>query len=174
MVAGAALVVVAAAVGLATWDRGGGGTIAWVARHELAPAAPVTQADFDRVAVSLPDPGVLYPAATPPVGTAGRPIAAGEPLLAADVRPEAAADSVAVTLSLAPERLPAGLAPGAQVDVWTGPAPRLVLSGVTVSHVASGSDLAGTAQVEVLVPTQTGEHAVAAALADEVVVVRRP
>lgn len=173
---GMGLVLGAAALGFATWDRDSAQTMGWVARHHVAATAPLTEADFDRAEVAVPDPTVLFASGTAPGGTAARAISAGEPLLRGDVRPAGAERTRAVTLTVAAERLPAGLQAGGRVDVWTGPAaaPSRVLADVPVAAVSDGSDAGGFAQIELLVPEDSGEQAVRAALADDVIVVRRP
>lgn len=175
-VVGGGLVLAAAALGFATWDSGDPGTIAWVARNDVAAAAPLRAADFEQTTVMLPDPGVLFPATTAPDGTAARPINAGEPLLNGDVRAGGAAQHRAVTLTLPGERVPANLDSGARIDVWGGPAgsPTLLLADAPVAAVSAVSEISGSAQVELLVPESLGDEAVSAAMSEDLVLVRRP
>lgn len=174
VVAGTILIVAAAGAGLLA-VRSPAGTPAWVLNRPVAAAAAVTQADLVPAEVVVPDATMLWPGATPPEGTATRPLAPGQPLMAADLTIENDPDARSVSLSLPPERLPQHLQIGDQVDVWLGAGnPRIVLAAVAVAGIAADPALATRAQVDVLVAAADAPSAVEAALAEDLVLVRRP
>lgn len=167
LIAGAALAGVLATSGSA-------GTPAWVLQRPVAASATVTAADLVPAEVVVPDAAVLWPGAVPPAGTATRPLPPGQPLLAADLAAEADPGTRTVSLSLPPERLPQHLQVGDQIDVWLGAGdPRLVLDQVDVADIGSDPALAARAQVDVLITSGDAPQAVEAALAEDLVLVRR-
>lgn len=173
-VAGVVLIAGAAIVGLVA-GREPPGTPAWVLARPVAADSEVSAADLVPAEVRLPDGAALWPGGTAPQGVARRSLPAGQPLMAADLGPTPAGDVRAVSLTLPPERLPAALQVGDEVDVWVrgGGAPQLALTGVAVAGIQSDPALAQLAQVSVRVAAADAEAAVAAALADDVVLVRR-
>ena len=120
----------------------------WRASSELAVGSSLN--DLEAVVVALNGAQAPYvQGLTPPNGIVGRPIGAGEfiPVEAISALPPE--DSRIVTVSVDPLHVPIGLNAGDQVDVWSSSQdtqsltpPILVLSGLTVRHVAS--DVVGT------------------------------
>lgn len=100
------------------------------------------------------------------------PVAAGDLVPRAALVAEASVPSRSVTVPVEPMHLPATLAAGDLVDVWSTPSPgsgdaavgsRLVLAGVQVTKVAAADGLAGAVGVTLRVPQAQAGRLVQAA-----------
>lgn len=164
-------VILVAAAGVAVLaGRTSDGPNAWVARDAIPEHGVVDPTRFELAPVSVPDPAVLWPVSVPPEGQAARTIAAGAPVLAADLT--GADDHRRVTLPVEPANLPAELAPGDVIDVW-GTAGGTPLVAAAVVQSVSPPDI-GPGRVEIAVPAAEVGAAVRAAATDRLVLVRLP
>lgn len=174
VVAGLGLVAAAAVLAWTVTSAGGPTAQAWVAREPVPESGTATSQQFELVDVVLPDTSALWPAAAVPTGVSTRSIAAGQPLLSADLTATAQAAGVRrVTLPVDPEKMPQGLAPGDVVDVWTAAATTGPLIQAVVVQQVSPPDV-GPGRVEVAVASDDVAAAVRATAADQVVLARHP
>lgn len=141
LVLGVLLVLVSVVVGARVLAAGDRTTAVWTAARDLAPGTTLTADDLHTTRVRLFDTGSRYLAA-PDRGFVGyvldRPVAAGELVPVAALKPPSSQDLRSVSVPVLPGRYPADLARGERVDVWATP------NGNGVS-AASGGTAAGTA-----------------------------
>ena len=165
LVVGVALVTLSVVTGAVLLSDADDTVGVWAARRDLDEGAAVAAGDLVRREVQFADstdadrylgadsglPGGL---------TVSRAVGAGELVPRAALGGDSPASFVEVPVPVAPEAVPAGLRPGAVVDVWVTPeeaagaAPRAVrvLEGVRVVAVpAAGSSLAPSAGRQVVV-----------------------
>lgn len=164
----------------------------WAAAGDLAVGQQITPDDLTATRVGFADAGdltryLLVEAQLPDGLSLTRALDAGELVPAGALGEESAADTVSVSIPLAPERVPTSLVTGSRVDVWVVQEDRrarssatVVLDDVAVLDAPRAADAfasaAGTRQVVLAVPVEAQEalSRILAASGDDLVrVVRR-
>ena len=159
LILGLALIVVAMVVGWRLLAAPADTVTVWRASRDLAAGAPLTGLQPAVVPRAL---AAAYLAQSATVeGTMRWPVASGElvPAAAVLVPGSSAKDERGVTVAVDPRRLPAGLAAGDRVDLWSTDteahtAPHLVLSALLVRDVsADPSGVTSQVSVHLAVPS---------------------
>lgn len=162
LVLGVLLVLVSVLVGAKVLAGADTSQQVWVASHDLAPGTVITGADLHEGKVRLYGTSRHYLAGSRPIGYVVRRAVSSDELVPADSLSQPGQDAPRreITLPVAVGHLPPDLGRSDQVDVYVTPddksakrstardayAPRLVLTGLTVSRVVRSGGLGSSGQ----------------------------
>lgn len=180
LLAGVLIVLVSVVIGARVVSAAERGEVVWSAAHDLSAGTTLREGDLVATSVRLADSTERYVdagGAAPTGYVLVRDVSAGEliPVTAVSEGEEASSRRL-ISVPVAPDHFPAGLARGQRVDVYVTAAvlpgaltdevePELALTDVAVSQVAGGSDGFGPASGSVGVVLEVDEDEVAAVVA---------